>query len=56
MGLWLLWLHPVALGRDAGLALVYPDWLWLYLCAYQYPRGSHASWATISNARADVSW
>ena len=53
-----LWLHHIALDRDAELALVYPSWLRCtqYIpVPYQYPRGSHASWATVSNARADVS-
>lgn len=29
-----LWLHPVALGRDAGLALVYPSWLRAHTSTY----------------------
>ena len=57
MGSGSLWLHPVALGRDAGSS---PLWsiragseLYQYLS--QYLRGSHASRDTVSNARADVS-
>ena len=51
MGSGALWLASIALGMDAGLALVYPSWLRAVLNTYQYlsqyPRGSHASWATI---------
>ena len=48
MGSGALWLASIALGMDAGLAMVCPSWL---RAPYQYPRGSHASWATIITAR-----
>ena len=59
MGSGALWLASIALGRDAGLAL---GCLWSiragselyrYLSQYlsQYPRGSHASRATIITER-----
>ena len=53
-----LWLHPIALGRVAGLALVYPELAlsctstYLSISVSQYPRGSHASRATIIIERA----
>ena len=55
MGSGSLWLHPVALGRDAGSS---PLWsiragseLYQYLS--QYPRGSHTSRDTIITEREE---
>ena len=52
-GLWcaLAGLYGARYCQGAGLALAYPSWLRAVPAPYQYPRGSHASRATIITER-----
>ena len=51
-----LWLHPVALGRAAGSSPLWSVRAGLYSTLHiSVSREAHEAWATVSNARADVS-
>ena len=53
MGSGALWLASIALDRDAASSLpeLAPSCTQYIPVPYQYPRGSHASWATIITER-----